>query len=77
LYDSLVDMLHKLTLDKFNNQHLKLLGRLVVEKSIVTRLNAFEARLAEFEAAQSRECSKQLELPPPQPEGIPDGERPD
>jgi hypothetical protein len=64
--DGFVDLLLAITNDKLSTPQFERLSRLVVEKSIVARLEAFEARLAEFEATQS--AHRMLELPPPQPQ---------
>jgi hypothetical protein len=78
LYDSLVAMLDTLTRGrKFTEQQFEILSRIIVEQSIRAKIDALEARLAEFEATQSRERLKPLELPPPQPESKRDGERQD
>jgi hypothetical protein len=78
LYGSLLEMLHTLTKRRrLSKWQFEILSRLIIERAIVDRIEAFEARLAKFEATQS--ASRKLELPPPQlqPQGNVDGERPD
>jgi hypothetical protein len=60
---------------KFSKSEFEILARVIAELSIKAKLDALEARLAQFEAAQSRE--RMLELFPPQPQGNVDGERQD
>jgi hypothetical protein len=69
LYGSLLEMLQYLTRRRrFSKQQLEILSRLMIERAIVDRLEAFEARLTEFEAAQSR-SKPELPSPQPQPQG--------
>jgi hypothetical protein len=68
LYGSLLEMLQTLTRRRrFSKQQLEILSRLFIEGAIVERIEAFELRLSEFEAAQSRSPKPELPLPPPQP----------
>jgi hypothetical protein len=73
LHGGLLEMLQTLTRRRrFSKPQLEILSRLLVEKAIVDRLEAFEARLTEFEAAQRSQL-----LLSPHPEGTRDGdERP-
>jgi hypothetical protein len=70
LYHGLIVMLDALTRDKFTEEQFERLGRMVVEHSIVMKLAAFEARLAEFERREARE-KPALPLPQPPQKGIP------
>jgi hypothetical protein len=77
LYDGLVAMLDTLTKRrKLTEQQFETLSRLVIERAIIARIEAFEARLVQFEARVSPR--RKLELPPPalaphpKPEGTPD-----
>jgi hypothetical protein len=76
LHGGLLEMLQTLTRRRrFSKPQLEILSRLLVERAIVDRLEAFEARLTEFEAAQRSKL--ELSSPPPQPESTRDGdERP-
>jgi hypothetical protein len=79
LYGGLLEMLQALTkrhwLTKAQFEHL---AHLVVERAIVDRVEAFEERLSQFEAALRSSSRRELPPPPPPHEGdLDDGERQD
>jgi hypothetical protein len=72
LYGSLLEMLHTLTKrHRLSKSQFEILSRLVIERAIVDRLEAFEARLAEFE--EKRRASSSLALPAAAPHPKPEG----
>jgi hypothetical protein len=60
LYDGLVVMLDTLLHDKLTEEQFATLGRIIIEKSIRAKIDAFEARLPSLSDAR---CARSLPLP--------------